>query len=183
MDKKSRQEDHLKILQANFMYRTILIGTCRSGNFRATAHDLDKHTQKQHKKDSRSNFYRCDPIAFYWTAAKKVPITKTNRKNICDQTNTPKKKLLTAFPIAPPIPKLLIKSKMEIARITHRITSSVKLSCCISFFLRPEFVFLPEVFLPEELFLSLLPKYYPPKISPIMYKKNQPLRAVRQSDQ
>jgi hypothetical protein len=52
---------------------------------------------------------------------------------------------------------------METARITHRITSSVKLSCCISFFLRPEFVFLPEVFLPEELFLFPVAKVLPPK--------------------
>ena len=52
---------------------------------------------------------------------------------------------------------------LDVGKVTCRITSSVKLSCCISFFLRPEFVFLPEVFLPEELFLFPVAKILPPK--------------------
>ena len=90
------------------MYRTILIGTCRSGNFRATAHDLDKHTQKQHKKDSRSNFYRCDPIAFIGRR-KKSTDHQNNRKNICDQTKYTKKETADSISNCPADSKITDK--------------------------------------------------------------------------
>ncbi len=100
--------------------------------------------------------------------AKKVPPSRTIGNTYAIIPNNPKKKELTALPTVPPIPKLLINSKIETATtIQSAISFSKEISgsaCFFGvFFLPREFVVLRFVFFPVLLFRFPVAKLSPSK--------------------